>query len=73
MFFGKKNYQEERAAKITRQVREAIAAHQHAEANLNEAVAADLVDAAVFELRASELRLNYLLRIIRQEARQEVS
>jgi hypothetical protein len=44
------------------QVREAIIARQGAEINLNEAVEHDLVDAAIYELHAADLRLNHLLK-----------
>ena len=47
----------------------AIAARQNAENRLNEAVGGELVDAAIFELKAADLRLNHLMKVSRQDCR----
>jgi len=48
--------------KIKQLIGEAIIVRQGAVSNLNQAVDHELVDAAIYELNAADLRLNYLLR-----------
>ncbi len=50
------------------QIEEALTVRQHAEDKLNQTSDPELVDAAVYDLKAADLRLNYLLRQSRQVA-----
>lgn len=64
MIFSKKKQQ----PRLAEEIQEAISARAHAEDNLKEALDPELVDAAVYELQAADMRLNYLFRLSRREA-----
>lgn len=64
MIFNKKKQQ----PGLVEEIQEAISARAHAESNLREALDQELVDAAVYELQAADMRLNYLFRLSRREA-----
>jgi len=53
--------------RLTQDIQEAISARAHAEENLKGALEPELVDAAVYELQAADMRLNYLFRLSRRE------
>lgn len=65
MIFSKKQKQQPR---LVEEIQEAITVRAHAEDNLKEALDPELVDAAVYELQAADMRLNYLFRLSRREA-----
>ena len=61
-------YKTKQQPRLVEEIQEAISARSHAEDNLKEALDPELVDAAVYELQAADMRLNYLFRLSRREA-----